>query len=145
MKTIICIWGASNQGKSETIKGLVPIILNNYPNATTDPVTISYHADIKAIIDIGLLKIGIHSQGDVAHWVRIGLDDLAANACDIIICACRSRGLTLHEVGNMHNKYGYRIIWFANYTSYQVNHSVLNAHSSNQLFETLQEVISGRI
>lgn len=63
-KTIIANWGHAAKGKSETIKQLTKLILENYSDAETKPIQVKYHGDIKVIITIGNCKIGVESQGD---------------------------------------------------------------------------------
>jgi hypothetical protein len=144
-KAVIANWGSANQGKSDTIKRLTQMILLHYPNATTQPQNINYTGDIKVIITIGRIHIGIESQGDPGSRIFESLDEFAAQHCDAIICSTRTSGATVGAVNTLHHVHGYDIIWVTNHRSNEKNQNTLNTFSAEQHFELLQNLMSGRI
>src|SRR5580693_7524427 len=98
-KTVIAISGASNQGKSASIKEIVQRITLRFPSAFVDYKINT--ADVKAIIQIGHVKIGIESQGDPGSRLGASLQEFIKEGCDIIVCATRTRGETVELVNEM--------------------------------------------
>lgn len=141
-KTIISIYGKSNQGKSDTIKLVYSLIKTAFPKAVFNEIYLK--ADIKIIITIGKIKIGIESQGDPGSRLGNSLKDFDADSCDIILCATRTSGSTVGTVSAYHTK-GYDIIWATNYISYEKPQAQLNQLSAEEIFELIQKLMSGVI
>lgn len=141
-KAIVALYGISNQGKSETIKLIYSLIKTAYPRAIFNEIFIG--GDIKVIVTIGKIKIGIESQGDPGSRMSQSLIDFDSASCDIIICATRTSGTTVDTVSSYHKK-GYDIIWATNYISYEKPHTQLNQISAEQIFELIQKLMSGWI
>ena len=144
-KTVIANWGHGQQGKSDTIKKVAQIILSHYPNATSDPAIINYAADIKVVITIDKIKIGIESQGDPKSRIFESLKEFAKLNCDLIICTTRTSGETVHAVSSLYASDNYDIIWATNYRSNEKNHDTLNNFSARQIFELIQNLLSNQI
>lgn len=140
-KTALAIRGISGKGKSATIKLIREELKRRYSH--TESLLID-DGDIKSIITISELKIGIESQGDPNSRQGKSLDDFVSRGCHIIICACRTNGETQQNVINLKSK-EYRLIWATNYRSYQIPHSDLNKVSVNHLCELINEIISGTL
>lgn len=141
-KTTIAIKGKSGQGKSETIKLLRLAIKSFYPLHSEN--LIFDNGDIKCVITINDIKIGIESQGDPNSRQLKSIEDFLSWDCDIIICACRTSGETEVNVLNLINK-GYRLIWAYNYRSRQIPNNQLNQFSVSQILELLNQIILGII
>jgi hypothetical protein len=137
-KTVIANIGHANQGKSDSIKKVLQLLLLKYPNSNTPLAKIDYSGDVKVIISIRNLKIGIESQGDPNSRLGKSLDEFAAESCDIIICSCRTRGQTAYDVDSMKPQYGYDIIWVSNYRSDEVDKDNLNELSAKQFVELVE-------
>lgn len=143
-KNVIAVWGQARQGKSDTIKKCVQEIQKQFPNGSFN--VLIGGADIKAIITIGKIIIGVESQGDPGSRQEQSLKEFATKYnCDIIICASRTSGKTVEAVDDMHNIYGYDIIWATNYISYEKNQGVLNQYSAEQTVELLIAIMNGKI
>lgn len=138
--TVIAIKGISGQGKSETIKLLRIIIKGLFTNHIEH--LIKDDGDVKCIIEINNIKIGIESQGDPNSRQAQSIIDFVNQACNIIICSCRTSGETERNVINT-KKNGYRLIWAANYRSYEISHTQLNQISANQMSEIVREIMNG--
>ena len=141
-KTIIANWGHALQGKSETVKGIAKKILNDYPEAISNPIQINYSGDIKVVITIGKLKIGIESQGDPNSRLFSSLKEFSELKCDMIICATRTSGKTVHAVRKLSQSDNYELIWVTNYRSSSFNHDNLNELSVNHIYELIQKILT---
>lgn len=106
MKTryIFALKSSGNAGKTTSIKLLPGLLQEKYPRCV---VVKTYfggaYRDIKLIIEIGQIKIGIESQGDPNSRLCKTLAEFVAQKCDIIICATRMWGQTVDCV-NSHLK-----------------------------------------
>lgn len=138
-KTIITIKGVAGQGKSETIK-----LLRNFIKSTHSPIEtiIIDREDIKVILEINGIKVGIESQGDPKSRLPTSIDEFVAINCDVIICASRTSGETENAILDTVSK-GYRVIWAANYRSNQASHTDLNNLSAKHLLDLFNQVITG--
>lgn len=106
-KTIIAIYGRQSEGKSTIIKNVCELILADFPNAVPTPAVIDYSGDILVTIQLGLIKIGIESQGDpnsriikentIRRLADEALDPLFGG-CHVILCATRTGGETVNKV-----------------------------------------------
>lgn len=103
--------GPENAGKTTSIRLLFDRLKSGY-----SPV-IDYHldngCDLRAIVTIEKLKIGIESLGD--PWklkARLipSLDLFVLKKCQVIVSACRTRGGTVDAVSRL-EAHGYRIYW----------------------------------
>lgn len=144
-KNIIAIWGHANQGKSDTVKRIAQILLKEYPTAIPTPLNIDYSTDIKIIVAIGEIKIGIESQGDPNSRLFGSLKEFARKNCDLIICSTRTSGATVNAVSSLHSSDNYEIIWATNYRSNEKSRNILNELSANQVFELIQTLLTNKI
>ncbi len=93
---IIAVWGTSNTGKTETIKKVYELRLKKYPAAKEEPFRM--RVDIKVVITIDGIKIGIESQGDPNGRLDDSLKCFVKKGCNLIICATRTSGMTVNFV-----------------------------------------------
>lgn len=98
---IFALRSSGNAGKTTSIKLLPGLLREKYPKCV---VTKTYfgdaYRDIKLIIEIGQIKIGIESQGDPNSRLCKTLAEFVAQKCDIIICATRTWGQTVDCVNS---------------------------------------------
>lgn len=93
MSVILALRGRGNSGKTTTIEILHEIMIRNGYIQVPD----RYRARVD-FIDILSKKgklIGITSSGDTFVRVSQRLEELTGENCNIIICACRTRGGSL--------------------------------------------------
>ncbi len=95
---IIVVRGVKNTGKTEMIKKVYELLLDEYPDAKKEESP-RLRVEVKAVITIDGIKIGIESRGDVGEQVADSLKCFVKKGCDLIICATRSRGKTVWTVG----------------------------------------------
>lgn len=106
---VFVLKGVANVGKSQTIKKAYELIIEKYPNTETEEVSNYPNIEIRAIITINDIKIGIESQGDPNGRLINSLSLFTKKKCQIIICATRTRGATVNAVKNLQP--GYTIVW----------------------------------
>jgi aspartate/glutamate racemase len=105
MAEIYVLQGPANCGKSSTIKEIFRILNTKYPNSIKrDYYPNQYDIKIEMQNIKGFL-VGIESQGDPNSRLEDSLNDFAKNGCDIIICAARTRGMTVQWINSHSKKY----------------------------------------
>ncbi|MFV1951811.1 MAG: hypothetical protein ACC630_07665, partial [Nitrospinota bacterium] len=67
-------------------------------------------ADVRAVVTINGVKIGIESQGDPNSRLFKSLKLFAKLQCHVIVCATRTRGATVKAVESQ--KSDYEVIWY---------------------------------
>jgi hypothetical protein len=89
MHTIIGLRGKGNSGKSSTIRILHQLLRQHGYNLIRTTFRID-GGDFISIFSNGNNLIGITSSGDTYDLVHEKLQELVDEACNIIICACRT-------------------------------------------------------
>jgi len=130
MKTIICIWGNAGIGKTSVIKRVFDKLNVSALAPIEEPGD-----DIYAILDYRNRKVGIASMGDPGsgqdEYLRRMVED---EACEIIVCASRTKGWTVECVDMYAQKHGYRLVWVSPFAGYgQINRNLLNDLSSDAI------------
>lgn len=103
MKIAIAQSGPENAGKTTTIRIMYDLLMDRYPEAVVE-FLLDRNDDIRAVVTIGGIKVGIESQGD--PWKKTArLDPSLALfvrlKCEVIICATRTRGGTVDAFSNL--------------------------------------------
>ncbi len=143
-KTVIAIIGGGGTGKTQTIKKTIQVIQNRFPKSHVE--ILIYGVDIKVVITIKNIIIGIESYGDpLIERLSESLSDFAKKHCDIIICATRTKGDAVTAIDNMHNKNNYDIIWAANYVSYEKSQPDLNQLSAEHIVDLIDKLLTNQI
>ncbi len=114
----VALMGITNVGKSWTVKKVYELLLSKYKDATTDedpkPI-LPVRGDIRVVLTINGVKIGIESQGDPKGRLVKKPDDSISLfvdvGCEVIICATRKCGQTVDAVNVLGQK-NYYVIWF---------------------------------
>jgi hypothetical protein len=89
MKAIIALRGRGNSGKSETIRILHDLLLQNgYAQVRSDFRTDGN--DFITVFSKSEYLIGITSSGDTYDLVHDKLNELINDGCEICVCACRT-------------------------------------------------------
>lgn len=89
MKTIICLIGRQNSGKTSSIREVYKSITGNYPDEEGDFNGTYQHPEFG--------NIGFSSWGDPGANEE-PLDEILQMNCDFVISACRSKGQTIDVV-----------------------------------------------
>lgn len=142
-KLIIANYGSANKGKSSTIKEVFKLLSLRYP----ENVTIYYpleSGDVKAIVEVQGVLIGIESQGDPNSRLRQSLNDFKEANCQIIVASCRTFGDTANAIDEMH-QYGYQVIWTSNDKNWDEDEIVdyLNIQFAKHIVNLVKDRIEG--
>lgn len=86
--------GSSNQGKTSSIRRVFELLREKYPDV--DIINES-EGEALAIFTIRGIRIGIETQGDPGSRMFGSLDMFERLDCQIIVCACRTRGYTFER------------------------------------------------
>jgi hypothetical protein len=111
-KTIIALTGRANCGKTKTLIRVLDL-LEKEPGAKVIQTGTIGQFDKFAIILIGRTKIGITTPGDpppnlvLPHYLKIFIEV----ECDIIICACRTKGSTRDAIRKYEETFSIQWIW----------------------------------
>jgi hypothetical protein len=135
MKTIVCMWGRGNQGKTEVIRKLAEKFAKKYETTENVPCT----GDVSLMVTVNGKKCGLESCGDPDTSLFERLKEWAKKSCDVIVCASRSRGSTADAVALIAEKYHYRIIWTTPYLS-DDNLEQLNCLKAEHLSDLLLQM-----
>ncbi len=133
MNTIIAIRGVPNTGKTETIIKFYNLLKSKYPTSKIENEI--FGLDIRVIITINGVKIGIESQGDPKSRLLKSIPLFVRNQCNIIVCATRTRGETVELIKEQEN---YEIIW---HKKSRIKGVVQQEESSTKMANTIMEKI----
>lgn len=137
MKRIaIAVWGKAGIGKTSTIRCVFDKlnVEGKVPDKTIGP-------DICAIIKLNNgKKIGVASLGDPCSDQPKWIDYLVENNCDVIVCACRTKGNTVDNVANLVN-YNYNMVWLSPFTSESLEKEILNDISADAIIKLIERCI----
>ncbi|PKV51890.1 hypothetical protein ATE84_3990 [Aquimarina sp. MAR_2010_214] len=102
MKRIIILKGVSNTGKTTKINQIADWIIRKYsiPN-TIGLDIIDFEKDTMGLLKVNNLIIGINTAGDDDECIK-QIDTIAPN-CDILICSCRTKGVTYQHIYKNYN------------------------------------------
>ena len=142
MKTIICLSGKSNIGKTETIYNVWKKL--NQPFAAPMK-TANSGKEILAKLMYNNHSIGIETFGDPnskqSEWIKI----LIKEECEIIVCASRSYGETVEIVENYARKNGYAIVWasplFTKTAIKKIDHTILKELTADMIIELIKKCL----
>jgi hypothetical protein len=106
MKRVFALTGTKNTGKSTTIRAVYELLRAKYPSVRPEEGVILSRVEIKVVIVINGVKIGIESQGDPVKESRLeeSLKEFVRVDCSIIICARRTYGKKFDVVEDLKQK-----------------------------------------
>lgn len=94
MKFLFALQGASNNGKSTTLRMLIAEVAKLYSDGGLT-ILAPGKRDLKVLFkSLRGLKVGIETRGDPGSRLKVSLSDFQRIGCDIIFCSCRTRGST---------------------------------------------------
>jgi hypothetical protein len=142
LKNVIALMGTSKRGKSQTIRTVVEMLTAKYPEAKIEH-NHTTKAEIRIVLTVNGLKIGIESQGDPSgRLIRESLDLFVKIGCDLIICATRTSGATKNRVDALHSQ-GFDVHWLEQQPQSQPYEQILRslamAREIVEKFEVLLE------
>lgn len=109
-KFILGLYAGAESGKSETIKIVLQILLERFPEHAIIFENGEDGGDVKALLFIHGTKVGIESQGDPWSRQMQSIKDFTDIGCDIILSASRTRGMTTKSI--LAHQDQYKIYWY---------------------------------
>ena len=106
MKTIICIRGKANTGKTQTLLNFYKLL-----DPLEENILSRQDEDICATVIMKDILIGVETQGDPLSQQENWIKELIQKSCDIIVCASRTKGETIECVKKYASLNGYSLIW----------------------------------
>ena len=139
MKKVFALRGKSNVGKSQTIRTIVEMLTAKHPDAAIE-LNHATKADIRVVLTINDLKIGIESQGNSKGRLhKESLDFFVRIGCEVIICATRTRGATVDAVEALAE---FDVKWVEQREQSQVNEQILrDIITARQIVEKVELLI----
>ena len=132
MPDIYALQGKKDTGKSTTLKALATTLQTKYPTATVQTIH-NGKADIAIIMNgVNGFIVGIESQGDPNSRLQKTLDTFVNANCDIIFCACRTRGMTVEWINALSGQYN---IHFIQQNNVATNYQAANAATIRLLMQ----------
>ena len=105
MPDIFALQGVGNCGKTETLRILYDELTKKYPNAGVQFIHRG-NSDIAVILTgVNGNVVGIETQGDPGSRLDETLKAFVNAGCDIIFCACRTRGMTVDWINARSRQY----------------------------------------
>ena len=143
-KLVIANTGTGCQGKSTSIKEVFKLIASRYPKNVTIIHPLK-SGDVKAIIEVKGVLVGIESQGDPGSRMKDTLKYFLNASCKIIVIACRTYGDTYSAVNDMH-QHGYQVIWTANDKNWDDSRIVeyLNTRYAQHILQLIEDRIADK-
>lgn len=149
VKTVFALKGIGETGKTTTIGKLYELLLNKCPDVKIeleDPedwrTKDEPKGDLQVVLVIGKIKIGIVSEGDPQSDMEEKLEQCVNLKCDLIICACRTRGDTKEAVEELEiSGFEVRFIPKEKGGETELEQNVENEKAAEALFKEVQKLI----
>ena len=151
MKKLLCVWGASNYGKTTAIIEFDKMLNCNFQGKIKNDYTLGNPPD--DICRIYTIKhnqqtytIGIESQGDPNSRQQASLDLFLQNNCDIIVCASRTRGETVYTIENFCSDNQYDSFWISTLYSVPMYNSYkdqMKKRTGQIIFDIVNDFLNG--
>ena len=144
-KTVIACKGIGGQGKTTALKKLYERIKEKYPKMSPQTFLIDKNGDIKVIFTIQGVKIGFETQGDPSSRITGSIDDFVNEGCELIVCACRTKGETYNKLFEIDPPV-YRRIEAPNFICDQENlYDMLNDLYADSLLQMIDKILNGSL
>lgn len=144
-KLVIANSNIAEQGKSSSIIEVFNQLSKKYP---TNVKILEDDYDIKAIVIVKGVKIGIESQGDPGSRLETSMKYFVSQDCKIIVAACRTKWDTYNTIASL-NQHGYDIIWATNdvFCDKENNLAIkyLNKKYAKHVIKLIEDRINGNI
>lgn len=138
MKTVIALWGRSNVGKSSTINQSYELLIAKYPR-TEKEHEIS-RVDIRVVLTINGVKVGIESKGDPGSRLAKSLRLFVKLGCKVIVCATRTRGQTVDVVHKLEPSY--EILWIEQIATKPADRESSNLGTAKRIAKEIENLVN---
>jgi len=144
-KTILAVWNAGSRGKTDSLRHFASELITSYSSYISIlpiPAKIPSTGDFRLIVEINGVRIGIETQGDPRTNLHNRLIDLVTvHNCDIIFCACRTRGETVAAIENIEDTFGFQTIWTSTYQiADSSQHNIVNKLKGVHILALIQNL-----
>lgn len=140
MKKVIALRGVAKVGKSQTIRKAYDLLLVQYPSAQRGCLIIG-KTDVRVILTIDGVRIGIESQGDPNGRLKASLDLFVQEGCQVIVCATRTSGMTVEAVNRLEGSYN--LFWFDQVVEPQPSEQASRNHQmATRIVEEVKQAIA---
>jgi len=140
LKNVIALRGKSRMGKSQTIRTVVEMLSEKHPDTSVEH-NHTTKVDVRVVLTISGLKIGIESQGD-PNRLKESLDFFVKIGCDVIVCATRTSGATVNAVSALQ---GFDVHWVQQQPKSQPHEQVLRSLiQAREIVEKIEALIAAR-
>lgn len=137
---ILALKGVAKIGKSTTIKKVYEMLKSEHRRDLSILVEYVWCVDVKVILVIKGVKIGIESQGDPGGRLEESLKEFEKAGCAIIICTTRTRGRkTVDLVKKLQPRYS--VVWFQQVKSSMSDQEASNDAMAGRIFEEIRSLI----
>lgn len=140
-KTIICVKGSSQTGKTPTIRDLYALIAPKEEQLTNADFRVPGR-DIHCITTYQGIQVGFYSYGDTGCDQYRHISDLINNGCDLIICACRNRGQTKNDIDMVASESGTELIYTSTYLPRMASTDFVRKHFVSALMNLINSCIN---
>ena len=135
MKTILALKGKPGSGKSTTIAMLFDLLKISGCIMIRDKRKRN-SKDFFVVIEVGGMKVGLTSYGDVRKITKEKIDLFIQNKCIVIVCACQEHGAT---VDVLHDYPDYRLEFVVkSHSLNDAEHKELNKKDAKKLLERIE-------
>jgi hypothetical protein len=131
--TILALKGTEKSGKSTTIRKVYEMLKSEYDGEMSIIVEHAGDVDIKAILVVKGIKIGIESQGDPGGRLKESLKEFVEKGCVVIICTTRTRGSNVDLVNGLQPRYC--VFWFQQVKVAELDQETTNNAMANKILE----------
>ena len=134
-KVAICLSSGANHGKSTSLKKLGYLLIGE----------LCTEREILKVFDYRGVQVGISSSGDYLDYFKPGFDHLIASECDIVVCACRSKGAAADYAYNTSKNMGYEVSWMGAAVDYGNSfQDICNNQIANAIKGIIDEIIDNQ-
>jgi hypothetical protein len=140
VKKVLALRGTANAGKSTTIRSVYQFLRRKHPDLKIEGDIIK-RVEIKAVLTINGIRIGIESQGDPGGRLAESLVQFEALGCALIICATRTFGRTTKAVERLRPKY--EVTWIdMNRRDEILEQETRNQKAARQIIAEIEQMLS---
>ena len=137
-KTLIALYGISNQGKTTTIRRVYDDLRLKYRVVRRgSPSRTEVNG---AILDIDGVLVGFASPGDVEWILAANLLPLIEKGCIVILCATHTRGGTVDLVERVAADHQFATVWIEK-AGDSTDHIVANRRKADEIIQRIRRAV----
>ncbi|MDX4061695.1 hypothetical protein Q6A90_04875 [Aliarcobacter skirrowii] len=141
---IFVLQGKSGVGKTTTINKVYQL-LRDTKGVKSYKVSfeILNKVDIRAILNINEILVGIECQGDPSSRLKDSLKLFIENKCKVIICASRTRGMSVDWINEYSNEFDIEFISKEHASDDKIVQEQKNSHKAEEIVKMLFKYLNG--